>query len=84
MGPGTIADAILEGAVPRATLAARRDFTAGQVLELARGRRPVAYVHSLTCTVRFLVPGDIRYARCDCSGAPPAVTSPSRCGPSGS
>ncbi len=70
--PGTIADAILEGAVPRATLAAaRRDFTAGQVLELARGRRPVAYVHSLTCTVRFLVPGDVRYARCDCAGEPP-------------
>jgi hypothetical protein len=70
--PGAIPDATLEGAVPRTTLAAsRRDFAAGQVLELTRGRRPVAYVHSLSCTVRFLVPGDVRYAHCDCAAEPP-------------
>ena len=45
--PGTITDAALEGALQRATLnAARRAFAEGQVLELTRGRKPAAYLHT--------------------------------------
>ena len=67
--PGEIDDDAIAGAIPRRTLdeakaAARR----GVVIEIVRpvaGEAPIARLPS--CTVRFLVPRDLVYARCDCA-----------------
>ena len=67
--PGEIDDDAIARAIPRRTLdeakaAARR----GVVIEIVRpvaGEAPIARLPS--CTVRFLVPRDLVYARCDLS-----------------
>src|SRR5439155_20683181 len=64
--PGAIPDDALAQVVPRTVAArARRLFDEGQVLDLTRGAKPVAHAHTLSCPVRFLVPGDARYTHCD-------------------
>lgn len=70
--PGEIADVEIGAHLSRAALAwARHAFAAGHVVELVRSAKPSATIHSLACTVRFLVPGDLRYTHCDCAEAAP-------------
>ncbi|HEX6289509.1 MAG TPA: hypothetical protein VFZ66_09980 [Herpetosiphonaceae bacterium] len=70
--PGEIADNELARSMSRAALTwARRQMDERQVIELVRSAKPSAYLHSLNCTVRFLVPGDARYTHCDCAEESP-------------
>ena len=70
--PGALSDDVLAAQIPKATLArSRRLHDEGHVVELARSRKPTATLHTLSCTVRFLVPGDVRYTHCDCSETAP-------------
>lgn len=67
--PGDIPDEAVQAALPRDALpAARRQFDAGLLVELVRSAKPTATFHGLGATLRFLVPGDPRYAHADCSG----------------
>lgn len=49
----------------------RKQFDEGILAELVRGTRPAARFSVPVCRVRFLVPGDVRYARCDCAKPSP-------------
>jgi len=70
--PGAISDDDLAQHLARGVLAwARQAFEAGQVIELVRSAKPSAYFHTLACSVRFLVPGDLRYTHCDCAEPAP-------------
>jgi hypothetical protein len=70
--PGQIGDDALAAAFKAAALArARAEFEQGLLVELIRGAKPSARFHSPPHTVRFLVPGDIRYTHCDCAEPPP-------------
>ena len=70
--PGLIDDKELTQLISRSARSwARQAFDAGQVIELVRGVKPSAYIHSLACSVRFLVPGDVRYTYCDCTETAP-------------
>ena len=78
--PGLIGDDALAAAFKPAALAkARGEFQQGLLVELVRGAKPSARFHVPPHTVRFLVPGDIRYTHCDCAEpapcrhVPPAV-----------
>ncbi len=63
--PGEVDDEAVLGALgPRAYEEARRLRRRGLVVSIVHGDTPVAKLP--TCTVRFLVPGDLAYARCDC------------------
>lgn len=65
--PGTIADQELARHFKPAELTRlRRQFEDGLLVELVRSRKPTAHFHVLSCTVRFPVPGDVRYTHCDC------------------
>lgn len=67
--PGQITDAMLEARFPQASIAAAKvQFDQGLLIEVVRGPRPVAHFHGLGHTTRFMVPGDLRYARCDTTG----------------
>jgi hypothetical protein len=46
---------------------ARMRFDQGVLVELTRGAKPVARFLDEACTVRFTVPGDLRYATADCA-----------------
>ncbi len=75
--PGAIPDEALSSWWTAKQLAAlRRQFDAGMVVELHRGPRPAARLHSIAHTLRFLVPGDPRYTRCDCSDPAPCTHVP--------
>jgi len=75
--PGAITDEQLESLYHKNTLRrARTEFERGQVLELVRSAKPVATVHSMSCTVRFLVPGDPNYTHCDCAEPAPCSHVP--------
>jgi len=75
--PGGITDEQLEALYHKNTLRrARTEFERGQVLELVRSAKPVATVHSMSCTVRFLVPGDPNYTHCDCAEPAPCSHVP--------
>jgi hypothetical protein len=70
--PGTIGDETLEALVLRAALArARGRAQSGVAVSLARAAKPTAQIHDDDVVVRFLVPGDLAYARCSCSAPPP-------------
>lgn len=72
--PGQISDAELERFHPQATLTrSRRQFEAEQVIEVFRGQKPAARLHSLGHYVRFLVPHDLRYTYCDCRDPSPCI-----------
>jgi hypothetical protein len=64
--PGELTDERLELALGAQRLARAREVAASGVLvTLEPGVTPVARLP--TCSVRFLVPHDLSYARCDCS-----------------
>lgn len=55
---------------------ARTQFQNGLLIEVLKGEKPTARFHDLACTLRFQVPGDVRYVHCDCSEEPPCVHVP--------
>ncbi|EMI16335.1 SWIM zinc finger family protein [Rhodopirellula maiorica SM1] len=66
--PGQIRDEDLIQHFPKATITrARKVFDDGVLVELTRGEKPTARFLHESCTVRFPVPGDARYARADCA-----------------
>ncbi|MBY0523271.1 MAG: hypothetical protein K2R98_07725 [Gemmataceae bacterium] len=70
--PGTIADGDLAKHFKPAVLTRlRRQFDDGLLIEVVRSRKPTARFHELASTVRFPVPGDIRYSHCDCAQEAP-------------
>ncbi len=78
--PGRITDEALAAAFKPAVLTkARGEYQQGLLVELVRGAKPSARFHVPPHTVRFLVPGDLRYTHCDCAEpapcrhVPPAV-----------
>jgi hypothetical protein len=75
--PGTISDKELARHFHRAALArARRRFDEGELVELVRSAKPAAHLHTLSCSLRFLVPGDPRYTHCDCAEPAPCSHVP--------
>ncbi len=70
--PGAIPDELLTKQFRPAALSRHRaTFAAGVVAELTRGAKPAARFHHPQATVRFLVPGDVRYTHCDCGEEAP-------------
>jgi len=68
--PGQITDEALIATFRSAAVAkAKKRFEQGVLVELTRGEKPVARFLDEACTVRFPVPGDVRYATADCSEA---------------
>lgn len=66
--PGAFTDEDLVACFKSADVAkARKRFEQGVLVELVRGAKPVARFLDEACTVRFLVPGDLRYATADCA-----------------
>lgn len=64
--PGELDDATLEQALGKKLLdRARAVLAKGVLATVERGAVPAAKLPS--CTVRFLVPRDVAYARCDCA-----------------
>ena len=75
--PGAISDEELARHYRKPALAkARKLFESGVMAELVRGTRPIAQMHLPVCTVRFLVPGDLRYTRCNCAEPAPCPHVP--------
>ncbi len=75
--PGTIGDDALAKHFRAAALSRHRaTFDGGVVAELTRGAKPVARFHHPQATVRFLVPGDVRYTHCDCAEEAPCPHVP--------
>ena len=75
--PGAIPDEALSSWWTAKQLALlRQQFDAGMVVELHRGARPGARLHSIAHSLRFLVPGDPRYTRCDCAEQAPCKHVP--------
>ncbi|MGB8699766.1 MAG: hypothetical protein WCD18_10150 [Thermosynechococcaceae cyanobacterium] len=54
----------------------QRQFDTNQVIELMCGIKPTARLHSSGHTLRFLVPGDLRYTYCDCAAPAPCSHVP--------
>ncbi len=68
--PGQFSDSDIEACFRKPAVAkARTRFAQGVLVELTRGARPVARFLDESCTVRFAVPGDLRYATADCAEA---------------
>ena len=75
--PGDIADETIAKALKPAILAqAKSQFENGLLIEVMKGEKPTARFHDLACTLRFQVPGDVRYVHCDCAVDPPCVHVP--------
>jgi hypothetical protein len=75
--PGDIGDEALAKVFRPALLTKlKTQFEAGVVAELSCGAKPVARLHHPLATVRFLVPGDVRYAECDCADPAPCPHVP--------
>jgi len=75
--PGVIPDEELERRFRKADLLrARRQFEEGHVVELLRGVKPSAYLHTVSLNVRFMVPGDLSYTHCDCAEPRPCSHVP--------
>jgi hypothetical protein len=70
--PGDIPDDVLATHYTKAVLnRLRKQFEDNHIFELVRGVKPLARIHTLSCSVRFLVPGDPRYTACDCAEPAP-------------
>lgn len=70
--PATISDAQLATHFSPAEIARwQREYSAGHVIHVWTGTKPRAHIHSLGCTINFLVPHDPRYAVCDCADETP-------------
>ncbi|MCA9151434.1 MAG: hypothetical protein KDA92_19110 [Planctomycetales bacterium] len=66
--PGTISDDDLIAQYSKSAVAkARQRFEEGVLVELSRGAKPTARFLDEACTVRFLVPNDLRYVQADCA-----------------
>lgn len=66
--PGAFSDEDLVARFRAPAIAkARQRFNEGVLVELTRGSKPTARFLDNRCTVRFLVPGDLRYVTADCS-----------------
>lgn len=66
--PGDFTDDDLVACFKKNAVAkARTRFEQGVLVELTRGTKPVARFLDEACTVRFPVPGDLRYATADCA-----------------
>ncbi len=66
--PGTISDATLQLHFKKILLTkAKKLLNDGQIVEAVISGKPFVRFHTLSHTVRFLVPDDIRYAHCDCA-----------------
>jgi len=75
--PGNITDEELAKHYKKAVLSRiRQSFESGHVIELIRTDKPTAQFHTLSFTLRFLVPGDIRYTHCDCAESAPCSHVP--------
>jgi hypothetical protein len=75
--PGNITDEELAKYYNKTTLKRiKQTFESGQIIELIRTEKPIAYFHTLSFTLRFLVPGDIRYTHCDCAESAPCSHVP--------
>jgi hypothetical protein len=76
--PGAIVDEALTPFFQRRQLTRlRQQFDEGLLVELLRGSKPTARFHDPACVVRFQVPGELRYALCDCAAdARPCVHVP--------
>ncbi|MFZ4667283.1 MAG: hypothetical protein ACOYME_12730, partial [Prochlorotrichaceae cyanobacterium] len=67
--PGEIADAVLEPYFkPADWERLQKSYAQGQVIELSRSAKPTAYFHQWGISVRFMVPGEVRYVYCSCGG----------------
>lgn len=72
--PGSVSDDQLAEIFHGSALSRWRtlfDEPPGLVVELVRSAKPTARFHRLGHTIRFLVPDDGRYTRCDCNEDPP-------------
>lgn len=70
--PGDIPDEVLKAHFrPQVLKQAAERLASGLLMELVRGPKPTARFHQLACTVRFLVPADVRYTHCECAERPP-------------
>lgn len=70
--PGSIGDDVLAAHFKKPALAAAlAKFEEGLLVELVRSSKPIARFHQLSCTLRFVVPHDIRYTHCDCAEPAP-------------
>ncbi|MBS0206195.1 MAG: hypothetical protein JSS49_25145 [Planctomycetes bacterium] len=66
--PGDITDDQLIDHFRAATIKkTRQRFEQGVLVELIRGPKPLARFLDESCTIRFLVPGDVRYVTADCA-----------------
>jgi hypothetical protein len=75
--PGNITDEELAKHYNKITLSRiQQTFESGHIIELIRTEKPIAYFHTLSFTLRFLVPGDIRYTHCDCAESAPCSHVP--------
>ena len=75
--PGALTDEQLDQAFRKAALTrCRTQLRKGLLAELVRSAKPTARFHGLSFTVRFLVPGDVRYTSCDCGGRAPCQHVP--------
>ena len=75
--PGQISDADLALHFRAPTLTRlRREFEAGQVIEVVCGLKPMAQLHTLAHTIRFLVPYELHYTYCDCADPSPCKHVP--------
>lgn len=65
--PGKFSDEELQQHFGKASITrARKRFKAGILADLSRGRKPTAKFLHDSCTIRFPVPRDLRYAAGDC------------------
>jgi hypothetical protein len=70
--PATISDTELAAHYTPTEFARwEREFASGHVIQVWTGVKPRALLHTLGCTVNFLVPNDLRYALCDCAAESP-------------
>jgi hypothetical protein len=70
--PGSISDdELARDCAPKVLARARQLFAAGVLVELVRAVQPVARFHLPVCTVRFLLPHQPAYARCNCARPAP-------------
>lgn len=68
--PGDFSDADLVARYRSAAVEkALKRFEAGTLVELVRGAKPTARFLDEPCTLRFLVPNDLRYLAADCAEA---------------
>ncbi len=75
--PADISDTTLATFFKKQTLTKlKQQFDQGHVVTLTRGSKPIAYFHTLSFTIRFLVEGDLRYTHCDCAEKAPCSHVP--------